>query len=537
MPNILHWQGALQGTGHTSVAAYDFNVASNWRVQRQFTAVVNWPTATQAPIPGDTVYVGGQVICRTPLLFGGYTGTIGVGGWGANGTTGTGTGTTAESGTTFTSSIERFICTLSPYWYPFPYLGGGITGDVYNWLFSDAIKDTVGLTNPAAISTTADISRSQAGLKLKVRDIVPIYTTGQINSAFASGATNSAGYPNYSVVDIDFVQSRSGLTGVTGGVCATRLWVMEATSSTAAGNGNVIINDGSFNEVKVFRFNTANGTSTGKAHSVTLNNTVAKTIVTPNCDFNVATDSIVGTLTVLEGYLPYYAKSMKDLVVDNREISFLGKANTSLANSALGYVNTASTSATGAFVSGIYLNKQYAGVNDGHYDYIPTVVISSPQGATATAPTVTIENIQIIAAGPSGAPSNLSTLRRWNVLFNGNATVTTVGNDGGLVSAYPDIKGDASVTIGELQMANNAVLDLTLAPDFNGWYFGSLSGNASGNYVIGGINFLDETSTVIGSAGVRLYNTKIAAGYDFRAATELPPSKFSVFTQDFGGKK
>jgi hypothetical protein len=458
-----------------------------------------------------------------------------VGGWGANGTTGTGTGTTAESGTTFASSIERFICNLSPYWYPFPYLGGGITGNIYNWLFSDAIKDTVGLTNPAAISTGLDISRSQAGLKLKVRDIVPIYTTGRIDSALASGATTSAGYPNYSVVDIDFVQSRSGLTGVTGGVCATRLWVMEATSSTAAGNGNVIINDGSFNEVKVFRLLNANGTSTGKAHSVTLNNTVAKTIVTPNCDFNVATDSIVGTLTVLEGYSPYYAVSMKDLVVDNREISFLGKANTPLANSALGYVNTASTSATGAYVSGIYLNRQYTGIlADAHYDYIPTVVISSPQGATATAPTVTIENIQILAAGASGAPSNLSTLRRWNVLFNGNATVTTVANDGGLVSAYPDIRGDASVTIGELQMRNEAVLDLTLAPDFNGWYFGSLSGN---NLVIGGINFLDETSTVIGSAGVRLYNTKVAAGYDFRAGTDAPASKFGVFAQDFGGKK
>ena len=534
MPNILHWQGALQGTGHTSVAAYDFNVASNWRVQRQGQPVVQWPTATQAPIPGDTVQIGGQVICRTPLLFGGYTGTMGVGGWGANGTTGTGTGTTAESGTTFASSLEKFNANLSPYWYPFPWLGGGITGDVYNWLFSDAIKDTVGLTNPAAISTTADISRSQAGLKLKVREFVNFNTTGRIDSTLASGATNASGYPNYSVVDIDFVQSRTGLTGVTGGVCATRLFISEATSATNDGVGNVIVNDGGFNEVKVFRFNTSNGTATGKAHSVTLNNTVAKTVVTPNCDFNVATDSIVGTLTVLEGYLPYYAKSMKDLVVDNREITFLGKANTPLANSALGYVNTASTSATGAFVSGIYLNRQYAALNDGHYDYIPTVVISSPQGATATAPTVTIENIQILAAGPSGAPSNLSTLRRWNVLFNGNATVTTVGNDGGLVSAYEDIRNDATVTIGQLQMANNAVLDLTLAPNFNGWYFGSLSGN---NIVLGGINFLDETSTVIGSAGVRLYNTRIAAGYDFRAATDLPASKFSVFTQDVGGKK
>ena len=523
---ILHWQGAISGTGHTSVAAYDFNVASNWKVQRYGTAVSNWSTSLTAPVPGDFISIGESVVARTPLLFGGYTGTMAAGGWGPNGV--------GATGTTFTSSLSFVNIQLKPAFYPFPYLGGGISGDIYNYLFSDKMTNGAGLTNESTLGSALDIARSQAGLKLKVSASINIIHTGRIDPAIASGGTASDGYPNYSVVDIDFVQSRTQQTGVTAGLCYTHLYMAEATTAADDGLGNVIINDGSFNEVKVFRVNNANGTSTGKAHSVTLNNTVAKTIVTPNCDFNVATDSIVGTLTVNEGYLPYYAKSMKDLVVDNREITFLGKANTSLANSALGYVNTASTSATGAFVSGIYLNKQYAALNDGHYDYIPTVVISSPQGATATAPNVTIENIQILAAGPSGAPSNLSTLRRWNVLFNGNATVTTVGNDGGLVSAYPDIRGDATVTIGQLQMANNAVLDLTLAPDFNGWYFGSLSGN---NIVLGGINFLDDTSTVIGSAGVRLYNTKIAAGYDFRAATDIPASKFAVFTQDFGGKQ
>ena len=519
----LFWQGAISGTGHTSVAAYDFNVPSNWKVQRYGQPVSNWSTSLTAPVAGDQITVGGPVVARTPLLFGGYTGTMAAGGWGQNGI--------GATGTTFTSSLAFAFIDLNPQYYPFPYFGGGITGDVYNYLFSDNITNGAGLTNPAAMGSALDIARSQVGLKLKVTNSVVIRHTGRINSAFASGATTTDGYPNYSVVDIDFVQSRVQQTGLTAGICYTSLYLQESTTAADDGLGNVIITDGGFAGITNNRSVNPNGTATGKAASVTLNNAVVRTVTTPNCDFNVAANSTVGTFTVTEGYLPYYAKSKKDIAVDNREITFLGKANTNLANSTLGYINTASTSATGSYVSGIYLNKQYAGVNDAHYDYIPTVVIGSPEGLSS-AP-VTIENIQIVAAGASGAPSNLSTLRRWNILFNGNATVTTVANDGGLVSAYEDIGSDATVTIGELQMRNNAVLDLTQAPKFNGWYFGT----ATGNSIIGGINFLDETSTVIGSAGVRLYNTKVVAGYDFRSATDIPTSKYSVFTQEFTSKK
>jgi hypothetical protein len=529
---ILHWQGAISGTGHTSVAAYDFNVASNWKVQRYGTPVGAWPTSLTAPVQGDYISVGEYVVARTPLLFGGYTGTMASGRWDSNGIPGT-------TGTTFTSSLDLVNLELKPAYYPFPYLGGGISGDIYNYIFSEAEKHGAGLTNPNAMGSALDIARSQAGLKLKVSTSINIIHTGRINTAFASGGTSTDGYPNYSVVDIDFVQSRTQQTGVTAGVCLTHLYMAEATTgANNDGLGNVIINDGSFFSMMNARTGNPSGTSTGKASSVTLNNTVVKSIVTPNCDFNIAKNSTVGTLTVIRGYLPYYAKSKKDLAVDNREITFLGKANTTLVNSALGFINTASTSATGAYVSGIYLNEQLAGNNgvpDGHYDYIPTLVIGSPDGATATSTPVTIENIQILAAGASGAPLNLPTLRRWNVLFNGNATVTTVANDGGIVSAYEDIRNDATVTVGDLQMRNNAVLDLTQAPNFNGWYFGT----ATGNSVVGGINFLDDSSIILGSAGVRLYNTKVVAGYDFRAATDVPTtSKFAVFASDvISGKK
>ena len=156
----LHWQGAISGTGHTSVAAYDFNVASNWKVEKYGTAVSNWSTSLTAPVQNDFISIGESVVARTPLLFGGYTGTMASGGWASNGIPGT-------TGTTFTSSLNFVNIQLKPAFYPFPYLGGGISGDIYNYLFSDKITNGAGLTNPAAMGSALDIVRSQAGLKLK----------------------------------------------------------------------------------------------------------------------------------------------------------------------------------------------------------------------------------------------------------------------------------------------------------------------------------------------------------------------------------
>jgi hypothetical protein len=69
-----------------------------------------------------------------------------------------------------------------------------------------------------------------------------------------------------------------------------------------------------------------------------------------------------------------------------------------------------------------------------------------------------------------------------------------------------------------LTLAERSVLDLQYAKQFDNWFFGSLTANT----VAGGINFADDTCTVMGSAGVRLYNTKIVNNYDFRAAKALP---------------
>jgi hypothetical protein len=68
-------------------------------------------------------------------------------------------------------------------------------------------------------------------------------------------------------------------------------------------------------------------------------------------------------------------------------------------------------------------------------------------------------------------------------------------------------------------MSNNSVLDFASNPRFNNWLFGSVTGSASSSTVVGGIVFRDETATIKGSEGLRLFNTQVVLGgrYDVRA--------------------
>jgi hypothetical protein len=105
--------------------------------------------------------------------------------------------------------------------------------------------------------------------------------------------------------------------------------------------------------------------------------------------------------------------------------------------------------------------------------------------------------------------------------------------EGTTIAAWQDLDASKQISISRLTMAEQSVLDLTYASQFNNWYFGSLTGDT----VAGGINFNDDTCTVIGSAGVRLYNTRIINNYDVRAAKVLPVVYAELDVAPFIGKK
>ena len=125
--------------------------------------------------------------------------------------------------------------------------------------------------------------------------------------------------------------------------------------------------------------------------------------------------------------------------------------------------------------------------------------------------------------------------RPWRIEFFGDVNITSMNVEGTTIAAWRDLDATKQVSISRLTMAENSVLDLRYAPDFNNWYFGSLTGDT----VAGGINFADDTCNVLGSAGVRLYNTRIINNYDVRAAKNLPIvyAELDVSPVIFSGKK
>jgi hypothetical protein len=535
MPNTFYWQGSTAGAG---IARYDWNYGPNWKIQKAPLPYTLWATSLTAPGVGDTVYIGSPITARSALLFGGYSG-------GVAGSTGTACWLNAQqtTGTTFNSSLNSFSASLNTpksttgtSVYPFPWLGGGIVADsdIYFWAVNVDGLDSATLTGITG-------ARAELGLTLKVSTGTYLNTTGQLNRNYAVGGVDGNGYPNYSVVNLNMVTSKNFNNGGTA-ACISTLSALRNDPAFApasqVGSGNITINGGSFNHIL---FNdgvslTAAGASaaTARPYKVNLNNVVAKQVSVNNGDINVDKSCTFGTFTVKSGSNPYYPSPSEDepqgTGYNGQQITLAGTFNSTSASNLLGF---APASVSGPFVSGVFLYEQYTSVpNNTNYDYIPTILLGSPDnGATFTAQSVAVFN----EVAPFSSNSSGNAQRPWKVEFFGDANITAMSVEGTTISTWQDLDASKQVNISTLSMAENSVLDLRYAKQFDNWFFGSLTGDT----VAGGINFVDNSCDILGSSGVRLYNTKIINNYDVRAAKVLPVvyEIFDVSTFSFGGKK
>jgi len=523
---ILYWQGSTAGAGANR---FNFNYGPNYRVWRAGVPASSYATSATGPVANDTVYVGEIFLARSPMLYGGASGSVALTSW-----------STGQTGTTFNSSLGSFNANLIPgatsgiNLYPFPYVGGGITGDIYlycaNVLDFD-VSELVGTTAAAA----------DAGLKLKVKDQVMIKTTGRVDANYEVGGQDGNGYPNYSVVDINFIPSRAINNGGTA-ACNTFLYVAGGypwegrKQPWAVGLGNVTIKNGLFRSASFDIGLSGAGASgtTPRPHRIDLIQTAVGQLNTHNADINCAPSCTFGTFSVRSGANPYYNPDLRSYGLDGNEIIVAGTFNTNTVNSLLGW---SPLQASGPFNSGVFLYDQYTtlpGVVG--YDYEPNILVSTPDdGVTFTANVFQV----FTELGPYSTTTNGNAQRPWNVMFFGDANITSMSAEGTKIKAWRQLQSDKSVNITNLQMSESSELDLVYADQFDNWFFGSLTGTGitGVSTVIGGINFGDDSCTIKGSAGVRLYNTRIVNNYDFRAGAEVP-TKYSILeplTEDKGG--
>jgi hypothetical protein len=524
MPNTFYWQGSTAGAG---IARYDWNYGPNWKVAKFGSPINLWPTSLTAPGVNDSVTVGVLFTARSALLFGGYSG-------GVAGSTGTcWLNAQGSTGTTFNSSLSTFSASLltpksatGTNYYPFPWLGGGLVAgsDIYFWAVNTENLDASTITGVTG-------ARAELGLTLKVSSGTYIQTTGRINRNYAVGGVDGNGYPNYSVVDMNMVTSKNFNNGGTA-ACVSVLYANGSNNTASAsaglganssevGLGNITINGGGF---RAIGFDSGIGTTaagasatTARPYKVTLKNAVASTVTVQNGDINIDKSCTFGTFTVKNGANPYYPSPSEyepqGTGYNGQQITLAGTFNSGSVSNLLGF---AASSVSGPFVSGVFLYDQYTTIpNNTNYDYIPTILLGSPDdGATFTAQTVAV----FTEVAPYSTTTSGNAQRPWRIEFFGDANITSMSVEGTTISAWQDLDQTKQVNISTLSMAEKSVLDLRYAKQFDNWFFGSLTGQT----VAGGINFVDNSCDILGSSGVRLYNTKIINNYDVRAAKVLP---------------
>ena len=174
--SIYLWVGRTTGATSTTqekVDQYCFNAPGNWLMQNG----AAWIGTTATPGYGDIFYIGGgrliggqanftgYTFAKSPCLYGGYSGNVAFGTWSHI--------SPSSTGTTFTTAADS--AQLGSYGYPFPWIGGGISGDILRWC---AYRDGVSLENAATFYTAANSSgfrNPSQNLKLKVWNRISAY--------------------------------------------------------------------------------------------------------------------------------------------------------------------------------------------------------------------------------------------------------------------------------------------------------------------------------------------------------------------------
>jgi hypothetical protein len=171
------WVGRTTGATSTTqdkVDQYCFNAPGNWLIKTNDNQLIG---TTATPAYGDMFFIGGGVslfgavnypgytFAKSPCLYGGFSGNVALGTWSHT--------STVSTGTTFTTAANDAY--LGSFGYPFPWLGGGISGDILRWC---AYRDGVSLAGATAFYTAANSSgfrNPSQNLKLKIGGNINIY--------------------------------------------------------------------------------------------------------------------------------------------------------------------------------------------------------------------------------------------------------------------------------------------------------------------------------------------------------------------------
>lgn len=541
MPLEFHWVGA---TGN-SISKYDWNVPGNW-VTYDSSLVGGIASAfakgTRVPEAGDTVIIGQKYHCLSPLLFGGYTGglTHNSGSWGIAGGVTSATAGVTDGGVNLTvytdvygkdTSATRSYALLlgslvnnpSYYFgafdggeadylelleimnphssaiaptgaatydfdsslYPFPYLGGGLTGEVLKWAY-----------NQHRISYAAGLSAGNAAFAA-----ANAWVGGGITGSVAAARTASLRIRHG---DLKFLPGNNTQLNNTRIVDMTLLPDREKFGGTVKSS------------VQVSQYN-------NPSHYYTLRNGTVRNL-------NVMGDATVDIVGMTASYvgsdLHTTLKMDSKTVVGGMQIEsgkatpryniwplyFAGSVTAGAVTAVWG--SNAANAPVLPYTNKIVVRQPITSVSEGLTGVVattnldPYIGLGKYQGGTATyatIPTLTLES------SINGETTNA----QHSLQFVGSAKIGEVNLMGGsfvpslLLSNGANPK-DTEIIIGSLNISQGAKVYMNVNPAFDNLFLGGVTGTNQNNYrLIGGLNALDDSCVIYPDAGVRLVNTKI----------------------------
>lgn len=543
--------GNVDGAEH--VDQYCWNIPGNWKLWSPVGGVFQWVDTYLYPKPGDIVIVGddevasiGWIPARSPLLWGGYSGNVAVGSWYKDGSLGS-----EYAGTTLTSSLQTFAFSdglpgsVRENAYNFPYLGGGLSGEVLQWVAHRDNLSTEFYTS-AYTNTQRDPSKN---LTLKVSGAVNLKTYRD-PANYRAGLTNPAqiNVTNRMIMNFDFVKSLigSGTCGASAPVCNTSfVYNNHETMLGPSPTGNTYtlvyprtpglrVNGGAFASMKLqpkqpfFFSSLAPYANIGSDYGVYLTNVSAlyvecqkkQAMYFHGCTFSWLSVDQYGYAGTLGSGGQYFQQVPLEIASNfdstyiyadllgssfNANTSPYGNGTLRLSNNAVQLVNFPYTTIpTGQPHSVVYdvtqrtetsTQQVFLGDRLGTREInVPTILIEAPQSGFHYMP--------------------------WGLEFAGTVVNNLIKNEGGLVYSNADMSEQKYVSSNLMNMSKHARLDLSRNQmNFDDWRFGGISGNT----IIGGIGFEDETAYVKGSEGVRLWNTQVRGKrFDARSGGAIP---------------
>ena len=481
MPKFF-WVGQTP-TQNLGLAPFKWNNTNNWRQERTSTGTYDFITVTAATrVPAiastvDEVFIGYPVVdttgnkipARSPLLFGGCTGNVSI----AGSLTG---GITWEHGSNITGPVYMSIGatfsgdqSLFRMFYPYPMIGGGITGG--NGYFSsfqavkDWVKSTYNLSDAVInqIFSAANLAAEPNKNHLKIKALA---VTEQFNISSTNPITISMQIPR---------------TYAKGTTFAATIYDRKSNNTTTILNNSVLLTV----QNNASRAN-SKGPSGEDLPSVNTNNNFTLDACVINryegyYDDNVNIKSNC-SVTAAEVYSPKYQNTTNDkyeFVKNNFQLSFGGKYGITYTGAILGL---------GGMVQGndgnLRLNTTRNNLGQ-EYNYDYSVYIGQELGVTSYFQSITAYENTVSFKGPVVA----NTMNSYNSYIV-NDTVNRRDKD--------------PVNIVYLNMRDGSKLDLTHNYNFDLWYFGQLPSGQT--LVQGGIYATGYDNIILGSPGVKFFN-------------------------------